>query len=33
MSKFNGVDYYLLDDWFTDEEKIMSKVKESKLEN
>lgn len=23
MSKFNGVDYYLLDDWFTDEEKMI----------
>jgi len=23
MSKFNGVDYYLLDDWFTEEEKMI----------
>jgi glutaryl-CoA dehydrogenase len=23
MAKFNGVDYYLLDDWFTDEEKMI----------
>lgn len=26
MAKFNGVDYYLLDDWFTDEEKMIRQV-------